>query len=204
MRVCAASLCPSPRGRRCFSAKAIFLPRDESAALDIYRRGSIVLTKVISSPGGSEPGLEIGETLALTRQKTDLGKFRRPDNVRSARSVPRHSPKLMRGKPGVSQKPRRMISSPSSRKARCSPLGSWIGLAPRWVISRREPCEPGFGPEMVPLARRSPSIRLQPLLVWWAIIWGNVHRGRGDCRCLGGREVVRLRASLRWRGGLRR
>ncbi len=34
--------------------------------------------------------------------------------------------------------------------------------------------EPGFGPEMVPLARRSPSIRLQPLLVWWAIIWGNV------------------------------
>ena len=29
----------------------------------------------------------------------------------------------------------------------------------------------GVGPETVPLARMSPGCRLQPLLVWWVIIW---------------------------------
>ena len=40
---------------------------------------------------------------------------------------PRHSPKPMRGWPDRSQYPRIVTSSPSSRNARCSPVGIWSG-----------------------------------------------------------------------------
>src|SRR5256885_11737955 len=47
---------------------------------------------------------------------------------------------------------------------RSSPVGSAIASAPRRVSSSRLPCEPDSGPETVPLAKRSPGRRLQPLL----------------------------------------
>ena len=50
-----------------------------------------------------------------------------------------------------SQEPRKMISSPSSRKVRLSPVGRRMGRAPLRVSSRRQPAEDSAGPEMVPV-----------------------------------------------------
>src|SRR3984957_5056879 len=80
---------------------------------------------------------------------------------------PAQSPKPMRTAPSRSQLPRITTSSPSSRKPRVSPVGSDSGVVPRRVNSRREPSASRVGPEMVPLASKSPGRRLQPLLAWW-------------------------------------
>ena len=63
-----------------------------------------------------------------------------------------------------------ITSSPSARNPRVSPVGSVSGSAPRRVSSSSDPYESFAGPEIVPLASRSPGRRLQPLLVWWASI----------------------------------
>ena len=60
---------------------------------------------------------------------------------RPGRIVARHSPRPMRGWPGASQEPRKMISSPSARKVRTSPVGSVMGWAPLRVSSRRQPAD---------------------------------------------------------------
>ena len=67
-----------------------------------------------------------------------------------------------------------LISSPSTRKVRVSPVGKVIGWVPPWVISRRLPRLSAAGPEMVPLPRRSPGRKLQPLEEWCAIICATV------------------------------
>ncbi|MNT23504.1 hypothetical protein D3C72_1589240 [compost metagenome] len=67
-----------------------------------------------------------------------------------------------------------MISSPSSRNVRTSPLASSIGCLPPWVISSRLPNWPGWAPDSVPEPNRSPACSWQPLTLWWATIWATV------------------------------
>src|SRR6187200_2561218 len=83
----------------------------------------------------------------------------------AATIVPRHSPRPILAQPSRSHQPRKITSSPSSRKDRVSPVGSVIGCVPRQASSRRLPRDSRVGPETVPVAMRSPERRLQPLLV---------------------------------------
>src|SRR5262245_36309888 len=78
--------------------------------------------------------------------------------------VPRHSPRPIRVQPSRSHQPLKITSSPSSRNARVSPVGSVIGCVPRQASSSRHPRDSRVGPDTVPLAIRSPARRLQPLL----------------------------------------
>lgn len=82
----------------------------------------------------------------------------------AATIVPRHSPRPMRVQPSRSHQPLKITSSPSSRNARVSPVGSVIGCVPRHASSSRHPRDSRVGPDTVPLAIRSPARRLQPLL----------------------------------------
>src|SRR5207237_3662960 len=87
-----------------------------------------------------------------------------------ATTRPTHSPKPMRTAPSPSHQALSVISSPSSRKLRFSPLGSSIGALPPWLISRSEPRPVLASVDRVPVPMRSPGWRLQPLLLWWATI----------------------------------
>jgi hypothetical protein len=50
-------------------------------------------------------------------------------------------------------------------KLRVSPLGSAIGRFPPIESSSIEPASSGVGPDSVPLPKKSPGRRLQPLTV---------------------------------------
>ena len=58
-----------------------------------------------------------------------------------------------------------MTWSPSSRNTRFSPFGRRSG-SNRCFIFRRQPSDPSLGPEIVPVASKSPARRLHPLLEW--------------------------------------
>lgn len=76
--------------------------------------------------------------------------------VRAGEVMPRHSPNPVRAKPSRSQYAVRIASSPCSRKVRVSPLGKCSRSAPFQVSSKRQPRFIFSGPEMAPLAIRSP------------------------------------------------
>jgi hypothetical protein len=92
-----------------------------------------------------------GEPLLALRNYKSLGQLRTPQRqiaadeglnrrftlaIRLARRsvqfapsiIPRHSPRPIRRRPGRSHHPRKMTSSPSPKKVRCSPLGSVRGV----------------------------------------------------------------------------
>eukprot|EP00962_Isochrysis_galbana_P061343 scaffold36507_cov213-Isochrysis_galbana.AAC.1 len=58
--------------------------------------------------------------------------------------------------------------SPSCRKQRVLPSGIGMGSVPRHDRSSIEPRESSDGPEMVPVARRSPGWSEQPPALWCA------------------------------------
>src|SRR5258708_3640502 len=84
-------------------------------------------------------------------------KQRLQHQMRAGRMAALHSPRPIRGLPGASEE-----------------VGRRIGCAALRVSSRRQPAEASAGPEMVPVARMSPTARLHPLLVWWATSWAGV------------------------------
>src|SRR4029077_16728298 len=90
------------------------------------------------------------------------------------RTSPRHSPNPIRAKPGFSQNPRRATVSPSSRKERFSPVAKLTGAAPLSASSINAPASLTVGPDTVPVPSTSPTLRLQPLIVWCASIWAIV------------------------------
>ena len=63
----------------------------------------------------------------------------------------------MLAKPARLHLPRKVISSPSSRKPRFSPFASITGLDPAVVNSSMLESSAGLGPEMVPVPMRSPG-----------------------------------------------
>jgi hypothetical protein len=67
-----------------------------------------------------------------------------------------------------------MTSSPSAIQGRVSPLGSLIASLPWTVISAMQARLSSVGPDTVPVPRRSPGSRLQPLLAWWVTICATV------------------------------
>ena len=67
------------------------------------------------------------------------GCFRAQIACLAGRIVPQQLPKPMRAKPCFSHQPRRTTASPSSRKVRCSPLGSCKGFLPPLVNSISAP-----------------------------------------------------------------
>src|ERR1700688_1606996 len=108
---------------------------------------------------------------SLNYQRThDEPSIDQPGTGGAANTWPLQSPKPIRAKPGFSQKPRRMIASPSSTKLRPSPVASDTGAVPLQASSIIAPASPPVGPEIVPLPSTSPGCRLQPLIVWCATI----------------------------------
>src|SRR5688572_11036977 len=77
-------------------------------------------------------------------------------------TIPRHSPNPIRAYPARSHHPLMITSSPSSRKARSSPLGRRSFSFPPLVRSSKQPRLSGVGPLIVPVPRTSPGRRLQP------------------------------------------
>ena len=63
---------------------------------------------------------------------------------------PTHSPRPIRTAPSRSHQARKVISSPSSRKLRVSPLGSSIGCFPPRLISSSEPSPSSLSVDRVP------------------------------------------------------
>ena len=92
--------------------------------------------------------------------RADLERRARYDSIR-----PRAVPNPIRRAPARSHQPRSVTSSPFSRNARLSPLGSVIGRSPFHVSSMKLPCVPGSLPLIVPEAKRSPGRATAPLAV---------------------------------------
>lgn len=89
--------------------------------------------------------------------------------------VPVTSPNPIKA-PSRPAQPRMVSVSPSRRNMRSSPPRSWIAFFPPCVCSRMLPSEPGVSPVMVPEPNKSPGRKLHPVMVWWAIIWGQDQR----------------------------
>ena len=82
-------------------------------------------------------------------------------------NLPQHSPKPIWANSRVGGVcARRISSSPSSKKERCSPDSRINGSCPPRVVSIKLPKPVASGAEMVPDPKRSPDRRLQPFEVW--------------------------------------
>src|SRR5690606_17666931 len=134
------------------------------ALQQVHRQGLVI--QALERQGDSHP---------IRGGGTVVGKqLHRPAPQLAARILPRHSPKPMLATPSRLPRPRRMLSSPSSRNLRTSPLASSTGCLPPSVISSRLPKEPGTAPDRVPEPNRSPGCNWQPLTLWWATICATV------------------------------
>ena len=89
--------------------------------------------------------------------------------------MPETSPNPIR-EPSSPAQPRITMESPSLRNLRSSPSATVTVALPPYVCSSKLPSVPGSDPEMVPEPKRSPGCRLQPVMVWWAIICGHDQR----------------------------
>lgn len=96
---------------------------------------------------------------------------------RAGKIMPLHSPNPTYPLSSCPARPVIVTLSPSSKKILVSELpGNCSGFFPPSVASRSEPCVPFSVPLMVPEPSKSPTLRLHPVMVWWAIICGNDQR----------------------------
>jgi hypothetical protein len=112
-------------------------------------------------------------------------------------TTPRHSPKPIRAP--ARQWPRRITSSPVSRKRRGSPLGSVSGSVPRQVSSDQPRRGSLRGTRTVPL-RDPPGRRLHPFELWRPSARRSSRRRAGCCGSASGGEaaLAHRRASYTW------
>ena len=64
-----------------------------------------------------------------------------------------------------------IIVSPFSQNVLFSPLLRDISFLPFHESSNKEPYSDSVGPDIVPLPKKSPTYRLQPVTVWWVSCW---------------------------------